>query len=39
MIQVIYEPNGKVYISKIEGNSEEPTKDEPHNRYWVEFIG
>ena len=38
MIQVIYEPNGKVYISKIEGNSEEPTKDEPHNRYWVEEV-
>ena len=37
--KVIYEPNGKVYISKIEGNSQEPTKDEPHNRYWVEFIG
>lgn len=31
---VIYEPNGKTYISKIDGNDQEPTKDEPYNRYW-----
>lgn len=31
---VIYKPDGKTYISKIDGNSQEPTKDEPHNRYW-----
>lgn len=33
---VIYKPNGKTYVSKIDGNSQEPTKDEPHNRYWEE---
>lgn len=31
---VIYKPDGKTYVSKIDGNSQEPTKDEPHNRYW-----
>ena len=36
--KVIYIPDGKIYISKIEGNSQEPTKDEPHNRYWEEFV-
>lgn len=32
--KMIYE--GKIYISKIDGNSAEPTKDEPYNRYWEE---
>lgn len=32
--KVIYKPDGKIYISKIDGNSQEPTKDEPYNRYW-----
>lgn len=31
---VIYKPDGKMYVSKINGNSQEPTKDEPYNRYW-----
>ena len=28
--------NGKVYESLIDGNTQEPTMDEPHNRYWKE---
>lgn len=35
--KVIYEPNGKVYESKIVGNTQVPTKDEPYNRYWKEI--
>ena len=26
--------DGLIYVSKIDGNAEEPTKDEPYNRYW-----
>ena len=26
--------DGFIYVSKIDGNAEEPTKDEPYNRYW-----
>ena len=26
--------DGLIYVSKIDGNSQEPTKDEPYNRYW-----
>ena len=26
--------DGFIYVSKIDGNSQEPTKDEPYNRYW-----
>ena len=32
--RVIYEPDGEIYESLIAANNEEPTKDEPHNRYW-----
>lgn len=28
--------DGKIYVSLIDGNAEEPTKDEPYNRYWIE---
>lgn len=31
---VIYEPDGKKYTSLVDGNTQEPTKDEPYNRYW-----
>lgn len=33
---VLYEPTGKKYESLIDGNTQEPTKDEPYNRYWKE---
>lgn len=26
--------DGFIYVSKIDGNSQEPTKDEPYNRWW-----
>ena len=32
--RVLYLPDGLIYISQIDGNAEEPTKDEPHNRWW-----
>lgn len=28
--------NDKIYASKAESSSQEPTKDKPYNRYWVE---
>lgn len=34
---VLYTPTGKKYESLIDGNSQEPTKDEPYNRYWKEI--
>ena len=34
---VLYTPTGKKYKSLIDGNSQEPTKDEPYNRYWKEL--
>lgn len=34
---VLYEPTGKEYESLIAGNTQEPTKDEPYNRYWKEL--
>lgn len=32
--RVLYLPDGLIYISQIDGNDTEPTKDEPYNRWW-----
>lgn len=34
--RVLYLPDGLIYISQIDGNAEEPTKDVPYNRYWTD---
>lgn len=34
---VLYKPTSLKYESLIDGNTQEPTKDEPYNRYWKEL--